>query len=111
MRLVSLIRMSVGPVLLDRPCQCGGSDRSMLLENCLNADTTKCGCWQRRHQAEAPGCEMADIPAGHRNERSDAPPVGRRRLTDSLREERAEAAKAREADLHAHVGDRVLAAG
>ena len=102
-----MIRICVGRVLLDPPFQSAEFHGSLLLENC----GPKRGSWQRRHQAEAPGPEMADIPAGHRDERPDASTVGRRRLADSLREQRAETAQTREADLHTHVGDRVLATG
>src|SRR6185436_16122346 len=45
------------------------------------------------------------------DQRSDSSSISRGRFTNALREECAEAAETGEADLHAHVGHRVLAAG
>jgi hypothetical protein len=77
----------------------------------LKADTTKGGWRERAHQAQASRREVNGTLSRHCHQRPNAASVFRWRLADALREEFAEAAEAREANLHADVGDRVLAAG
>ena len=71
----------------------------LLLENCES----------RAHEAQTPREQMCRGGPRHRDHRTSPAPVLGRRHSDTPGKQGAEAAVARESDLHADIGDRSLA--
>jgi hypothetical protein len=90
MMLVSLILMKVS-VLQNR--------LPLLLENCEG----------RTHQRETPRRQLRRKHPGNLHARANLPPVDRRRAAHPAGKQVAETPEARKANLHAHVGDGVVA--
>jgi hypothetical protein len=65
-------------------------------------------CESRSHQGKTPWEQLCRQGARDHDHRANPAPVSRWRKTDTPREQIAEAAEAREPDLHTDVGDRMV---